>query len=116
LLVLSTHSLLYLFLSLSLSLSLSRQQLQSQVEVDLPPDALPSGQEFARQLEAVTLDHACMDEDLQGALSLLEGGDHEVLFGEGDDCDFEEIRDDFISTAMSEPETQDFDYDQHIGE
>lgn len=89
------------------------------MEVDLPSDSLPSGQEFARQLEAVTLDHTCMDEDLRGALQLLDGGGdghHEVLFGEGDDCDFEEIRDDFIATAMSEPETQDFDYDKHIGE
>ena len=93
-----------------------RQQLKSQVVVDLPTDSLPSGQEFSRQLEAVTLDHACMDDDMRGALQLLDGGGDEVLFGEDDDCDFEEIRDDFIATAMSEPETQDFDYDKHIGE
>jgi hypothetical protein len=89
----------------------SRQQLKSQVEVDLPSDALPSGQEFERQLEAVTLDPRCMDEDLQGALF----GDG-VQFGGGGGCDFEELRDDFIATAMSEPQEQDFDYDKHIGE
>jgi hypothetical protein len=88
-----------------------RQQLQSQVEVDLPQDALPSSEEFDRQLEAVTLDHTCMDDDLQGALF-----DDDVVFGEGEDCDFEEICDDFIATAMSEPEVPDFDYDKHIGE
>lgn len=87
-----------------------RRQLQSQVEVDLPTDALPSGQEFARQLEAVTLDHSCMDEDLQAALF------DDVEFGQGEDCAFEELCDDFVATAMSEPEAPDFDYDKHIGE
>ena len=35
------------------------------MEVDLPPDALPSSREFQRDLEAVTIDHQLMDEDLQ---------------------------------------------------
>ena len=81
------------------------------MEVDLPPDAVPSGQEFDRQLEAITIDHSCMDDDLHRALF-----DDDVVFGEGDDCEFEEICDDFVDTVMQEPETRDFDYDQHIGE
>lgn len=95
-----------------------RKQLKSQVEVDLPSDVVPTGQEFERQLEAVTLDHNCMDEDMRDALQLLdeEGAQREVLFGDGDEFDFEEIDDDFVATAMTEPETQDFDYDKHIGE
>lgn len=89
-----------------------RKQLQSQVEIDLPPDALPSsGKELDRHLEAVTIDHNCMDEDLHAALF-----DDDVMFGEGNDCAFEEINDDFVSSAMAEPETPDFDYDKHIAE
>ena len=62
-------------------------------------------------MEAVTIDHNCMDEDLHAALF-----DDDVMFGEGNDCAFEEINDDFVSSAMAEPETPDFDYDKHIGQ
>lgn len=88
-----------------------RQQLQSQMASDLPPDVLPSGKEMDRQLEAITIDHTCMDDDLYDALFK-----DDVVFGEGDACDFEEICDDFVATAMQEPETQDFDYDKHIAD
>eukprot|EP00602_Paraphysomonas_sp_CaronLab_P007295 CAMPEP_0185035276 /NCGR_PEP_ID=MMETSP1103-20130426/26359_1 /TAXON_ID=36769 /ORGANISM="Paraphysomonas bandaiensis, Strain Caron Lab Isolate" /LENGTH=513 /DNA_ID=CAMNT_0027572283 /DNA_START=227 /DNA_END=1768 /DNA_ORIENTATION=+ len=70
--------------------------------VDLPPDALPSEAEFDRRLEAITISNEFMDEDLEKALFEAEEGD------------FEELLDDFVETAMAEPETPDFDYDAHI--
>lgn len=69
--------------------------------VELPSDALPSGGEFDRHLEAITISNEFMDDDLR-----------EALFGETDE--FEELADDFMTTAMEEPETPDFDYEAHI--
>mmetsp|Transcript_19075 Transcript_19075/g.19816 ORF Transcript_19075/g.19816 Transcript_19075/m.19816 type:complete len:568 (+) Transcript_19075:20-1723(+) len=69
--------------------------------VELPADALPSGSEFDRHLEAITISEEFMDDDLRDA-----------LFGE--DGDFEQLDDDFVSSAMSEPAAPDFDYEAHI--
>lgn len=55
--------------------------------VDLPADVLPSVGELDRRLEAVTISHELMDEDLRAA-----------LFNEDDgEGDFEELLDDFIT-------------------
>lgn len=71
-------------------------------ELELPPDALPSGAEMDRHLEAVTISHEYMDPDLRAAL--FDDADEE---GE-----FEELQDDFvlqvhtssIPVAVSSPE------------
>ena len=55
--------------------------------VELPADALPSLGELDRRLEAVTISHELMDDDLRAA-----------LFNEDDGAgEFEELLDDFIT-------------------
>ncbi|RLN66077.1 hypothetical protein BBP00_00002449 [Phytophthora kernoviae] len=72
--------------------------------VELPEDALPSGEEQERLLDAITLTTDVMDEDLREAL--VNGGA------------FEELDDNFVLQAAEENEaegaTDDFDYDAHI--
>lgn len=73
--------------------------------VDLPDDVLPSTGQLERDLEAITIDHEVMDEDIRAALF--------------DDCDqngevFEDLLDDFVSTLMEQPKDDGFDYDAHI--
>lgn len=80
------------------------QELEYQNVVDLPEDALPSGQELERDLQAITISQECMDDDMKAALF---GDDAE--FGE-----FEELQDDFVLEAMQEPVEPDFDFDAHI--
>jgi hypothetical protein len=75
-------------------------------ELELPEDVLPSGMELERNLEAVTISHEYMDDDLKAAL--FEGADEE---GE-----FEELQDDFVVQVMNAPEEADFDFDAHIAE
>jgi protein LTV1 len=63
--------------------------------------------EIERQLDSIALTPDCMDSDVA-----------QVLFGEFDDGDFEEILDDFVFTAAQEPTEQEekeaFDFDAHI--
>ena len=55
--------------------------------VELPADVLPSAGALDRRLEAVTISHDLMDDDLKAA-----------LFGEDDgEGEFEELLDDFIT-------------------
>ncbi|KAF4317161.1 hypothetical protein JM18_002610 [Phytophthora kernoviae] len=72
--------------------------------VELPEDALPSGEEQERLLDAITLTTDVMDEDLREALV--------------NDRAFEELDDNFVLQAAEENEaegaTDDFDYDAHI--
>ncbi|KAG7389286.1 Protein ltv1 [Phytophthora boehmeriae] len=72
--------------------------------VELPKDALPSGEEQERLLDAITLTTDVMDEDLREALV--------------NDSAFEELDDNFVLQAAEEKEaegaTDDFDYDAHI--
>lgn len=70
----------------------------------LPPEALPSGKELERDLQAITLDHTLMDSDLAAALF-----EHE-----DDEGEFEELQDDFVLSVMQEPEVPDFDFDAHM--
>jgi hypothetical protein len=59
--------------------------------VELPADALPSIGELDRRLEAVTISHELMDNDLRAA-----------LFNEDDgEGDFEELLDDFITDVSA---------------
>jgi hypothetical protein len=80
------------------------RDMDYQKEPLLPEDALPSGEEFDRDLNAVTIDPDVMDEDLRAA-----------LFGDTDEFgEFEELQDDFILEAMQEPIVPDFDFDAHV--
>lgn len=72
--------------------------------LSLPEEALPSAHQLTRDLNAITIDEDCMDEDLRAAL--FEDGD--------EDGEFEEIDDDFVMQVMQEPEKADFDFDAHI--
>lgn len=71
-------------------------------DINLPADAFPSDIEVPRNLQAITIDHELMDEDIRDA-----------LFGNNQE-DFEELADDFITEALKEPEQPDFDYEAHI--
>ena len=71
----------------------------------LGEDIVPSGREFDRHLEAVTIDDSLMDADLKQAL-------WEDVDEDGEP--FEELLDDFVVTAMQEPEEPEFDWDAHI--
>jgi hypothetical protein len=55
--------------------------------IELPADALPSVGELDRRLEAVTISHELMDDDLRAALFNEDDGEGE----------FEELLDDFIT-------------------
>ncbi|OWZ02118.1 hypothetical protein PHMEG_00026371 [Phytophthora megakarya] len=72
-------------------------------KVDLPQDALPSGEEQDRLLDAITLTTDVMDDDLREALV--------------NDQAFEELDDNFVVQAAEETTeegTDAFDYDAHI--
>jgi hypothetical protein len=76
--------------------------------LELPDHVKPSEKEIERGLETITIDERAMDPDLRAA-----------LFAEGDEeGEFEELLDDFVSTAMQEPEGGEkeskFDWDSHI--
>eukprot|EP01039_Chlorochromonas_danica_P007236 gene7236-8002_t len=73
-------------------------------EAILPEDVLPSVGDLQRDLEAITISHELMDEDLRAAL----------FDGEDEEGAFEELEDDFIQMVMTEPEAPDFDFDAHI--
>lgn len=70
----------------------------------LPSEALPSEMQMKRDLNAVTISAEYMDDDLHAAL----------FEDEDEEGEFEELLDDFVVTAMQEPETPDFDFDAHI--
>eukprot|EP01031_Cornospumella_fuschlensis_P038185 gene38185-46397_t len=72
--------------------------------VHLPEDVLASDKMLERDLQAITIDADCMDEDLKAAL--FDGYDSQ---GE-----FEELADDFVAQVMTETEEPDFDFDAHI--
>ena len=72
--------------------------------LSLPEEALPSANQLKRDLNAITIDEDCMDDDLKAAL--FEDFD--------DEGDFEAIDDDFVMQVMQEPVKNDFDFDAHI--
>jgi hypothetical protein len=72
-------------------------------KVELPQDALPSGSEFERQLEAITISNGSFPDALHLSLmcesEFMDDDLKDALFN--DDCDFEELADDFISSVCS---------------
>lgn len=79
--------------------------LKAVKEVALPDDVFSSGAELPRDLEAITISHELMDEDVRAAL--FEDADENGV-------PFEELQDDFITQAMKEPDEPDFDFRAHI--
>ena len=80
----------------------------SSKELVLPQDALP-GADLGRQLEHITINADCMDEDIKAALF----DDFDSLEDSNGASIFEELQDDFIQVADIEPEVPDFDFDAH---
>ena len=75
--------------------------------LNLPEDVFSSGVELQRDLEAITISHELMDDDIRAALfdDVDENGEH-----------FEELQDDFITHAMADNGEEDFDFDAHIAQ
>lgn len=76
-------------------------------DFSLPEDLFSSGVELQRDLEAITISHELMDDDIRAALfdEVDENGEK-----------FEELQDDFITHAMVGGGEEDFDFDAHIAQ
>lgn len=80
---------------------------ENDLSLSLPDDVFSSGVELQRDLEAITISHELMDDDVRAALfgDVDENGEH-----------FEELQDDFITHAMADNGEEDFDFDSHIAQ